>query len=111
MLIEVVHSKWGVVKAELEFHYNKLPDGSKHKEACFKYPNSKSLLGCIDEEAGGSLGHPSEEVDKYMRMYHQTLIEVDYDAYQELELLLIVQVDRADPDFFTDEAKYLFSLR
>ena len=91
-LIEIEHSKWGKIKLKMNIE-------SKN-EICFYYLDSGNFMGGWDREMGGTLGHPNESVDKFIRSYGLNLMDFDYCGYCQLEDLLKVEVMKLFPRFF-----------
>lgn len=68
-------------------------------------------MGSWDSERGGGLGHPSEEVDKFISLYSIDLLESDIDGFRELESLIEEEILRHDPEFFSAEFKSVVGYR
>ena len=70
---------------------------------CFYYP-SGAFFAELDEDAGGGIGHPNEEVDKFTRSRpygsEYSLYEEFAPEYIELENFLINYVYAIDPTYF-----------
>ena len=112
-LIEAVHSRWGMVKLQAEKRTDTtLLDGVSHdySQYVFTYSSGR-FMGSWDSERGGRLGHPSEEVDKFISLYSIDLLESDIDGFRELESLIEEEILRHDPEFFSAEFKSVVRYR
>lgn len=100
-LIEAVHSKWGVVKAELVMQVDYID---------ILYPDG-DFAGGLDKDLGGSLGHPNKEVDRFLRLYHDQfptgILDLDPAGYQELEMIYLKEIERLFPNFINRDHPYL----
>ena len=95
--IEKIHSKFGVIKLSMEMEESTNPSISS--TILFKYPSGE-YMGSWDENVGGGLGYPSEEVNKFMRLYEIHLLDFDEEGYLELEKILEEEARKEYPNFF-----------
>lgn len=94
-LIEVVHSSYGLIKLSVE--------KSEYNTLLFRR-NNGSLMGEMDEDSGGHLNHPSEDVERFLKLVDKDLIELDERDYIELEDILYEAADEAFPGFFKEDS-------
>lgn len=106
-LIEASHSRWGAVKLKAELQVDP-PTGNwpeEYKQYIFSYPSGE-YMGSLDQDGGGGgLGHPDERVDEFMQFYSIDRADYDSEAYCELERILLMEINRNDPEFLNPDAR------
>ena len=93
MFIERSHSEWGLVKLEAK--------KNSPFEWCFYYSDG-TFMGGLSSERGGMLSHPNADINKFLKSYFPSIYlhELDETAYRELEMILVEEVSKVEPDFF-----------
>ena len=98
-LIEVVHSRYGVIKLEAERTSSEW-NGSTYRYIQFYYPHG-DLMGEWDDSCGGGLKWPTRELQKQNERIG--FLDADERSYLELEDLLLIACHKKWPDFFDKE--------
>jgi hypothetical protein len=82
--------------------------GQSHYDSYqFYYPDG-NIMGGLDREGGGALGHPNFDVQCFIEELDSgrgELYELDPQAYCDLEDILLHCIDNVDPMYLTPEAK------